>query len=267
MRKSAPTSLHMTGLNRFKALSWGWLTFFLVLPVFLLAAPPTWWTRQTPPVIKPGTPANDYGAVNQGQLKNFARAAMKHLDESLPGGAGGAVHAMVERWSTDPAHPANASTNDFAPVTVTQAKNVAKPFYDQLIATGLLTAYPWTPSAQFASADDTAMSNIGQVKKLFSFDASELLALWRANHPLDVGASGGNALFADLNTMVQQIRSDSGLSPQTSTYSGFLSESAMAELIGVGLGGDGGVGAPIDGLPISVADQVIGLRVFTPMVR
>lgn len=111
---------------------------------------------------------------NHGQLKNMAKAAVAELDAWLPGGAGGAVHALLEGWSTP-----SAATNDYAAVNVGQLKAVAKPFYDRLIAASYTGGYPW--AGKEAQANDYALANIGQVKNLFSFD----LAATDAAHDSD----------------------------------------------------------------------------------
>jgi alpha-tubulin suppressor-like RCC1 family protein len=137
----------------------------LTLSVFVsassLAAAPAWWTDRG--VIAPNTNADDYALVNQGQLKNLAAAAAAAMDSSLSGGAGDDVHALVNGWLTP-----TAQTNDFAPLNLGQLKNTAKPFYDRLIAAGMVSTYPWSGSSN--PADDFAIANIGQVKNLFSFE-------------------------------------------------------------------------------------------------
>jgi hypothetical protein len=64
-----------------------------LLPVILLAAPPQWWSTRG--VTNASAQANDYAAVNQGQLKNIAKAAVAEFDADLPGGAGDALHQLV----------------------------------------------------------------------------------------------------------------------------------------------------------------------------
>jgi hypothetical protein len=134
-----------------------------LVPLLAFAAAPSWWSQRG--VLVPGAPADDYAPVNQGQLKNIARAAVAQMDAALPGGAGDALHNLVNAWASP-----TAQTNDFAPVNLGQLKNVAKPFYERLIAAGVNNAYPWSGSSN--PPDDFALANIGQVKKLFSFDLS-----------------------------------------------------------------------------------------------
>ncbi len=134
--------------------------------IFTQSAPdaPSWWSSQG--VIN-GHPPNDYAAANQGQVKNIARAAAAMMDAQLPGGAGDAVHALVNSWATP-----TAQTNDFAAVNLGQLKSVAKPFYDVLIAGGWRSGYPWNGSVNAPA--DYAIANIGQVKNIFSFDLTPL---------------------------------------------------------------------------------------------
>src|SRR2546423_5022671 len=131
-----------------------------LVPLFLYASP-TWWSQRN--VLVPNAVPDDYAPVNQGQLKNIAKAAVAEMDAKLTGGAGQELHNLVNSWST-PAAP----TNDFSPVNVGQSKAVAKPFYDRLILAGLMDTYPWLKSLNLP--DDFAAANIGQIKNLFSFE-------------------------------------------------------------------------------------------------
>ena len=85
------------------------------------------------------------------------------MDAKLSGGAGDALHSLITSWSAP-----SSSRNDFAPVNLGQLKNIAKPFYDRLIAAGLAQAYPWASATN--PQDDFAAANVGQVKNLFSFE-------------------------------------------------------------------------------------------------
>lgn len=137
------------------------VTISLLIPILLMAAGPQWWTDRN---VTNSKQANDYAAVNQGQLKNLAKAAVAEMDARLPGGAGDVLHALIARWATP-----TSSTNDYAAVNLGQLKNLAKPFYDRLIAVHYATRYPWEAPGH-PPANDYAMANIGQVKNLFSFD-------------------------------------------------------------------------------------------------
>lgn len=135
----------------------------LLIPLFLSAAP-VWWRSQGN-VLVPNALPDDYAPVNQGQLKNIAKAAVAEMDAKLTGGAGEELHNLVDSWSSP-----SAATNDFAPVNLGQLKKVAQPFYDRLIALGIVDRYPWPNSIELP--DDFAAANIGQVKNLFSFQIS-----------------------------------------------------------------------------------------------
>ena len=137
------------------------LSLAAALPLFLYGSAPSWWSSRG--VVNENAAADDYAPANQGQLKNLAKAATAEMDAKLPGGAGPELHTLITGWL-----PSTAAANDFAPVNLGQLKNVAKPFYDRLIAQGVLDFYPWLTSLD--SPDDFAVANIGQVKKLFSFE-------------------------------------------------------------------------------------------------
>src|SRR5687767_2821760 len=137
------------------------LTVTALVPILLYAGIPSWWLERG--VLLENATADDYAPVNQGQLKNIAKAAVAEMDTRLSGGAGDELHHLIESWSSP-----NPATNDFAPVNLGQLKTVAKPFYDRLIAAGLMDFYPWVGSLN--SPDDFAVANIGQTKNLFSFE-------------------------------------------------------------------------------------------------
>ena len=78
--------------------------------------------RIQPPGVTSGT-ANDYGAVNQGQLKNIATAAYQQMQANLPGGAGAEVTALISQWSTvnpdgSRTETSGSNTNDYAAVNL-----------------------------------------------------------------------------------------------------------------------------------------------------
>jgi RHS repeat-associated protein len=135
------------------------LAALVLVPAILWAGAPAWWTERG--VLNPAAAADDYAAVNQGQVKNIAKQGYEEIKSKL-GSAGATLDSI---W----ANPA-ASTDDYRAINLGQLKNVAKPFYDQLISVGYTTQYPWAGST--AAADDYALANIGQVKNLFSFDLS-----------------------------------------------------------------------------------------------
>lgn len=110
-------------------------------------APPPWWSSHG---VLTTNPANDFAALNVGQLKHLAYSAWLEL-ETLPGGAG------FEPVFTNAAE-------DFAAVPVSQLKETLRPFCDRL---GFAGHYPWSA---IESDRDSAIANIGQAKHLFSFD-------------------------------------------------------------------------------------------------
>lgn len=151
------------------------LALFLI-PLLLGAAAPQWWTDLQ--VIDPGATANDYAAINQGQLKNLAVKAYAHLraQTNLPpntwsNAPGTNLTALITSFQSN-----TNSTSNYNAVNLGQLKNVAKPFYDMLNSVGYTNSaiapynlYPWV-TAGAGAANDYAMANIGQAKNLFSFD-------------------------------------------------------------------------------------------------
>ncbi len=181
----------------------GLLALFLVAGLRAAPVPtnkpptyPAWWFERevikqsvTPPSSTPSWPtsystANDYAALNQGQLKQLATAAYDELEARLPGGAGADVTALIRSWFViDPAQPLPTNpalrtpkitanqTNDFAAVNLGMLKTVAQPFYDRLIEIGYATAYPWADPIN--PPNDFALANLGQAKSTFGFDATK----------------------------------------------------------------------------------------------
>jgi hypothetical protein len=162
-----------------------------LIPTGQPATYPTWWftnnvvvpldpTNEAP--VWPGDypAADDYGAINQGQLKQLAAAAYDEL-QSLPGGTGETLDTLIKSWfqldgdgnfilvNGARVPKVTAVTDSFAAVNLGQLKALAQPFYDRLIAVGAASAYPWFGAAN--PADDFAMANLGQAKNLFSFVA------------------------------------------------------------------------------------------------
>ena len=120
-------------------------------------AVPSWWTN----VLTAGS-ANDWAAVNQGQVKWIASNAYAEMQAKLPGGAGAILAARISGF---------LNTDNFAAVNAGQLKFLAQPFYDRLIQTGFTNAYPWTSATNDDA--DFSMANIGQVKRLFDFDFTD----------------------------------------------------------------------------------------------
>ncbi len=142
----------------------------------LVASPPSWWGGRG--VLDTGEAADDYAAVNQGQLKHLAQQASLEMQARFLGGAGTNILGLVQSWGTP-----GTNTDDYSAVNLGQLKNVAKPFYDRLMEFGVATNYPWVAST--SAANDYALANIGQVKNLFSFELGappgELPDWWK-NH-------------------------------------------------------------------------------------
>ena len=159
------------------------VALILALPL-LRAAAPIWWIERGVLKLDPATqqpvPADDFAALNQGQLKKLATAAFDEMNDRLPGGAGPAIETLIKSWhQTDSAGEflvdgngariprVTTATADFASVNAGQLKAVAKLFYDRLIELELAVEYPWTGAVN--PAGDFAMANMGQAKNLFSF--------------------------------------------------------------------------------------------------
>jgi hypothetical protein len=142
---------------------------------FACAAAPEWWTLRG--VLNLAHSADDYGVLNQGQLKQFATHARNELEYQLPGGAGANVNLLIESWLNPPGPPA-PQPDGYAAVNIGQLKNAAKVFYDRfaeinyrevpLYGLPALQTYPWSPVT--ADDNDFALATIGQAKFLFSFD-------------------------------------------------------------------------------------------------
>lgn len=136
------------------------LALSAIVTTTLLLAEPAWWVTRG--VRDPAKPASDYAALNQGQLKNIARAARDEMNEKLPGGAGEAINNLVNSWSTP-----TADTKDYAMVNQGQLKTVAELFYQRYEQLGIPVERPWTTTADDDSSH--AAANIGHAKNVFSF--------------------------------------------------------------------------------------------------
>lgn len=160
----------------------GYLLAFMtlaLLPLWLWADAPAWWTEQGVLNTGSGVVADDYAAANQGQVKNIAKKAYMAMQAKGLVEANSPLTTMVEAWDAVVANP-GPTTDDYAAINLGQLKNVAAPFYIRLREmnyTGQpflpsqspteVNPYPWSFSA--TTADDYALANIGQVKNLFSF--------------------------------------------------------------------------------------------------
>ena len=137
----------------------------ILMPAWLWAGAPAWWAQRG--VLVSGATADDYAAVNQGQVKNIAKQGYEEMKATLPGGAGAALDAV---W----ANPV-PSTDDYRAINLGQLKTLAQPFYDRLAQLDAAIVYPWCTAT--TPADDFALVNIGQVKNLFSFDPQSIADL------------------------------------------------------------------------------------------
>ncbi len=140
------------------------LLIFCIIPIGMSAqSGPHWWYEYD---VITGDPADDYAAVNQGQLKYFAYKAYEYLLDEIPGSSGpewDALDDLIDSW----ANP-GSGVDDFHAVNLGQLKYVISLFYDVLIEEGFAPGYPWARMG--GSDDDYVMVNIGQVKNMFSFD-------------------------------------------------------------------------------------------------
>jgi len=128
------------------------------------AVAPNWWATQG--VLNLSSKPDDYAAANVGQLKIVASKAAQEMNNTLPGGAGDIINAMIEKWSAAPV--SGVVRDDYAVLTLGQLKAVARPFYDRLASVGSGTSgsYPWTG----VNEDNYAITNIGQLKRVFAFE-------------------------------------------------------------------------------------------------
>ena len=126
----------------------------------VLLAEPSWWVTRGS--RNPALPASDYAALNQGQLKNLARAARDEMEAKFPGGAGAAINTLVNSWSA-----AAQGTSDYSAASVGQLKALAELFYERYEQLGIQVSRPWSPGT--AGDADFAAANLGQAKNAFSF--------------------------------------------------------------------------------------------------
>ncbi|HBJ84581.1 MAG TPA: sugar-binding protein [Verrucomicrobiales bacterium] len=144
------------------------------------AVAPEWWSAQG--VFKAGAAADDYAALNQGQLKNFVRAAVEEMNAKLPGGAGEALNNLVVGWR------ANAGTaDDYAAANVGQLKAMGKLVRARLEELNL--SVPPLGTATTDDDDNYALANLGQAKTVFNFaieggdaDGDGVMDAWEMEH-------------------------------------------------------------------------------------
>lgn len=174
------------------------------------AAPPTWWgvpfgTNNTVPVNSSAV-VDDFAVANIGQLKTIAAGARAMLNTryAASGGAGTAIDSLVTGWLA-------GGGDDYAAVNQGQLKTVAKLYYDRLAALGWhgspLTGsnlYPWTSAT--ADDDSFALSNLGQIKTVFSFDPAPVTILgnWAFTDEgfVDGGQDGAGRSYGSPSTVL-----------------------------------------------------------------
>ena len=169
MKFSTPFAHRPHGRASLRAIARLALVGLVLLQPNVFGTPPAWWAQRG--VLNATQNQNNYSAINVGQLKNMAVKAMDEMDAKFPGGAGPAIHAMVDNWR------ANATgQNNYSPAVVGQVKRVAKLYFDRLVAVGIRpasTGYPWPTNTPIAQ--NYAIANVGQVKNLFSFAIPDIL--------------------------------------------------------------------------------------------
>jgi hypothetical protein len=136
--------------------------FLLLASAPLMPAPegPGWWSE----VIDPSVTPQNYAAINQGQVKALAAAAIDEFNAVLPGGAGTALNNTLAAWRAD------TTSNNYAAANIGQIKTVAKPLHQRLLELGYISALPdWTDPAA-PNQENHALANLGQLKNLFNFD-------------------------------------------------------------------------------------------------
>ena len=143
---------------------------FVAFSFAALAQPqPNWWSARG--VIRPDVEPDDFAIANLGQVKQFARAAVLEFEAKLPGGAGVVLHQKVTAWDNPVETP-----DDYAVVTHGQLKHLLDAFYARLESVRATMAPDWPPVVApwaggvtgLASAQNTAVANIGQVKNAFA---------------------------------------------------------------------------------------------------
>lgn len=186
------------------------LTAFLCLICHLattvLAQSPAWWTSRG--VIVSGQQADDFAAMNIGQLKTFARGAWLEMEAELTGGAGDALDQLIQNWNVQ-ASPAD----DYAVATLGQLKTVARPFYERLQSAGITTALP-TWLASIPTSDDFSVANIGQAKTVFGFDIVPAVPLGEAANVMSsIGAGVTEAGAVAGSTVPTNVLGQSSSTP------------------------------------------------------
>ncbi len=138
----------------------------LITLAALAQTTPSWWTTRG--VFEPNAAPDDYMAINQGQLKNLARAAFEEMQARLPGGAGPELAALIASWDSP-----GPNTDNYAVVSAGQLATLGALFYGRLDAIRLQWAPGWASIARPAldmqsAATADQIVNTGQAKHLFA---------------------------------------------------------------------------------------------------
>lgn len=166
------------------------LTLSIIAATALAQVVPSWWYTRN--VFEPNSPPDDYVAINQGQLKNFAREAYDEFVHRLPGDwSQSDLATLIESWNTP-----SELADDYQVVTVTQLKELLALFYAALDSYRLThapgwqpVANPWGEVAAVEALESEPIVNIGQVKQAFL----GLQGNWRAFGSGDLSAIGETA--------------------------------------------------------------------------
>ena len=205
-----------------------------------LLAAPSWWTNWN--LIDITLSAEDYEAINIGQLKHAASMAFNELEASLPQGAGPDVTSMVAGFSQE---------GNYEAVNVGQLKAVAEPFYDRLIAIGYADDYPWSVTS--SDDEDYEMVNVGQLKNIFSFDitidtdADGLYDWWEVLWFGDYSETSSGDADTDGFTNLEEFQAETRPDDPTETPTTIYVDPNSPE------GGSGSIGAPYRYLDVAMA--------------
>lgn len=169
------------------------------MAMLAFAQQPAWWSSRG--IIKPMAEPMDYAMANQGQLKNFARAARDEMLQKQLIQEGHAIDLMVRAWIDTP-----DNALDFSAVNQGQLKSVATPFYDQLVLLHLRPEYPKYPWPVDSDADFVAV-NIGQLKNVFTFAIPSLtLKALKYQQMVEAGMSSPFGLWVRLEQDGQPVQ-------------------------------------------------------------
>lgn len=111
---------------------------------------PSWWMQRGVLKLEGGQPvaADDYAVANQGQLKNFARAAGLELQAKLPGGAGPVIQDMINGLGTfnlsiQPSSVATQSSTIIGAASLARDNNTDGNFYNGSVTHTNQDTNPW----------------------------------------------------------------------------------------------------------------------------